>query len=370
MYLGTRVAVVVPAYNEAPHIRDVLESLPPLVDRAYVVDDASTDGTWGEIRAALAQAPSSRTVVQEAEGVTDGGPTGGTSSDRRSDGAPGERAATRPPGEFPVQVPEEDAGPAIVAVRHPENRGRGAAVKKGYRLALADEMDVVAVLDGDGQMDPSKLEHIVHPVAADIADYAKGNRLDGPEYWREMSGWRLLGNVLLTGLTRVSSGYWGLRDPQNGYTAVSRATLEELDLDGVYDDYGFLNDVLAELNMVGARVADVSLPAVYGEEDSGIRYRQFVPAVSALLLVNFLRRLYVDGTRRGHVWLPATYVLAAVGWVGSLLATVGTAVASLGGTPSPLALAVAGMLATGLAVGLDRLQNAGLERHRWGVETG
>lgn len=350
MYLGSRVAVVIPAYNEAPHVRDVIESLPPLVDRAYVVDDASTDGTWSEIRTAVAQAPSSRTAAPVS-----GSATAGDSA---------EVVADRTPQEFPVQVPPDGDGPAIVAVRHLENRGRGAAIKKGYRLALADEMDVVAVMDGDGQMAPEELEHIIHPVAADLADYSKGNRLDGPEYWTEMSRWRLLGNVLLTGLTRISTGYWGLRDPQNGYTAISRSALEELSIDDIYDDYGFLNDVLAKLNGIGARVADVSLPAVYGDEESGIRYGQFVPAVSMLLLVNFLRRLYVDGTRRSRVTLPAAYGLATAGWLGALLTAVGGVATVVSGAPSPATLVATSLLATGGAVGLDRLQNPGLERYR------
>jgi hypothetical protein len=220
-------------------------------------------------------------------------------------------------------------------------------------------------------MDPDQLKRVLHPVASGQADYAKGNRLDGPEYWREMSGWRLFGNVLLTGLTRVSSGYWGLRDPQNGYTAISRATLESLALSELYDDYGFLNDLLGELSTEDARVFDVALPAVYGDEDSGIRYSQFVPAVSMLLLVNFLRRLYVDGARRHRVGLPAAYGVAVVSWLGAVVAaltaalpggtTVPVVLASVVGAAGPLPLAATGGFATAVAVALDRRVNAVLD---------
>jgi len=420
MYRGERVAVVVPAYNEERHVRGVLETLPALVDRAYVVDDASTDDTWAEIRAAVRAAPAGRAVEASAAGdaasagvsppnpdaggtgATDAGGPGATdtggpgATDAGGPGAtdaggPGATDAGGPgatdggragdrtdgttgplPGELPVRVPDDGADPVVVAVRHAENRGRGAAVKKGYRLALADGMDVVAVMDGDGQMAPDQLERIVHPVATGRADYAKGNRLDGPEYWRGMSGWRLFGNVLLTGLTRVSSGYWGLRDPQNGYTAISRETLAALPLEELYDDYGFLNDVLGALSVAGARVTDVPLPAVYGDEESGIRYGQFVPAVSTLLLANFLRRLYVDGTRRRRVWLPAAYGLAGAGWLGALAASVALALpaageaaplalVATGGVATVLWLATTGGVATALAVALDRRRNAVLD---------
>jgi glycosyltransferase involved in cell wall biosynthesis len=385
MYLGEHIAVVVPAHDEAPHIRSVVETLPAVVDRAYVVDDASTDGTWGEIRAAVRAAPAGRTlaptttgrredVTAASGGGADPADSGGRAHATGSGVADGGAQATlgqRLPEELPVKVPGEKPDPVIVAVRHGENRGRGAAIKTGYRLAMNDGMDVVAVMDGDGQMDPDQLKRVLHPVASGQADYAKGNRLDGPEYWREMSGWRLFGNVLLTGLTRVSSGYWGLRDPQNGYTAISRATLESLALSELYDDYGFLNDLLGELSTEDARVFDVALPAVYGDEDSGIRYSQFVPAVSMLLLVNFLRRLYVDGARRHRVGLPAAYGVAVVSWLGAVVAaltaalpggtTVPVVLASVVGAAGPLPLAATGGFATAVAVALDRRVNAVLD---------
>lgn len=312
MYRGASVAVVVPAYNEGPFIGEVLDGMPAIVDSVYAVDDCSTDDTWHEIESRTARVP-------VADAVADGGSTG---------------------------------RPRIVPVRHRTNRGRGAAVMSGYRRAYSDGMDVIAVMDGDGQMDPDRLERLLDPVVDGRADYAKGNRLASTTHLRGMSAWRLFGNVLLTLLTSLASGYWGIRDSQNGYTAISREALGWLDLDAMYDGYGFLNDMLMMLNQHGARVVDVPMPAVYGDEQSGIRYATFVPSLSLLLLRGFVRRLW---RRRSVEPLDPLVVSYAIGIVGIGLSGLAVvyrfsawlrSATSRLGPPSALALA--------LGIALDR----------------
>jgi glycosyltransferase involved in cell wall biosynthesis len=291
MYRGHRVGVVVPVYNEADFVGDVIDSLPEYVDRAYVVDDCSTDGTWAVIQR--------RATTERA--VPTGAPDGGTVS-----------------------------GPVVHPIRHETNQGRGGAVKTGYRAALADGMDVVAAMDGDGQMDPEELDRLLDPVVTGRVDYAKGDRIGRRPDRAEMSAWRVFGNTALTGLTRVASGYWGMNDAQNGYTAISAETLDALDLDAVYDDYGFLNDVLVWLNVHDARIADVSMRARYGDEESGIQYRTFVPKLSVLLVRGFVRRVRASSGGRLDSPLAPLYALAAlVAVTGSLAAGValGTAIA-------------------------------------------
>jgi glycosyltransferase involved in cell wall biosynthesis len=262
MYRGQTVAVVVPAYNEAGFVGGVVDTLPSFVDRAYVVDDCSTDSTFEEMQRHAAAANTARRLLVEGDSAGIDGPRG-------------------PDDEF------------VTAIRNAENRGVGYSITTGYRRALADGADVVAVLNGDGQMDPDVLPRILDPIVDGRADYAKGNRLrDSPERLG-MSAWRLFGNWTLTFLTRVSSGYWRVSDSQNGYTAISRHALETIDLDGLYERYGFLNDLLTELNVHDLRVADVPHPARYGGERSGISYPNFIRTVSLLLLWNFLYRLKV-----------------------------------------------------------------------------
>jgi glycosyltransferase involved in cell wall biosynthesis len=262
MYENTLVGVVVPAYNEERHIGAVIESVPEFVDRLYVVDDCSTDDTWTEIQAHAASADEQ--VVTEdgiSRALTDGG--SGT-----------------------VDFPQGDpaTGPTLMPVRHAKNRGRGGAVKTGYQLAVIEGLDVVAVMDGDGQMDGAILDRMIDPIVNGEADYTKGNRLVDSETWAAMSNWRLFGNAVLTVMTKIASGYYGMRDPQNGYTAVSTETLKDIDVGGLFEGYGFLNDMLVRLSRHDKRVVDVPMEAIYEDEESGIQYRTFVPYLSWLLL--------------------------------------------------------------------------------------
>ena len=285
MYGGKTVGVVVPAYNEAALVGGVIDTMPAFVDRVYVVDDASTDDTWAEI-------------TRHA----------GAANDRR--------------------VPETtlaDGGEArfVVPIRHEANRGPGGARKTGYARAFADGLEVVATMDADGQMDPAYLGRIVGPVIAGRASYAKGTRLRNRESWREMPPFRLFGNLLLTFLTKVASGYWEMTDPQNGYTAISREALAEIGIETLYDDYGYLNDVLTSLNVRSKRIADVPHPARYGTEHSGIRYATFIPSLSGVLLRNFGRRLQKRYLLLDFHPLAFLYGLSLVGFLLSTLSAAG-----------------------------------------------
>jgi glycosyltransferase involved in cell wall biosynthesis len=277
MYRGSSVGVVIPVYNEAEFVGDVLETIPGFVDKVFVVDDRSTDETWSVITEYVAGTPPEtdqalETATDGTAALTDGSGQGFASPDL--------------------------VGDHIVPVRHQTNSGRGAAVKTGYRLALINDLDVVAVMDGDGQMDPDILDRIIDPVVEGTADYAKGNRLVSLEHCRQMSNWRLFGNTLLSVLTMVASGHWTIRDPQNGYTAISGEALDRLSLDDLYDDYGFLNDVLIKMNAHDFTVVDVPMDALYGDEESGIRYGSFVPKLSMLLLRGLLWRLWTKYVER------------------------------------------------------------------------
>jgi glycosyltransferase involved in cell wall biosynthesis len=249
----------------------------------------------------------------------------------------------------------------VVAIRHPTNRGRGAAVKTGYKRALADDMDVVVVMDGDGQMDPDILPTIIGPVVDGKADYAVGDRLAGPSHWRGMPPWRLFGNTLLSGLTRIASGYWHIRDPQNGYTAISASTLADLDFDRLYDQYGFLNDLLVNLNVEGKRVATVPMYARYGDEESGIRYSSFVPGLSFLLLKDFIWRLreqYLDGGAHPVVVL---YVLGVLSILSGIV-RVGRGLVTRSRPSDVGSRLFGGILALGAAMFLDDRVNDSLQR--------
>jgi glycosyltransferase involved in cell wall biosynthesis len=231
---GKQVAVVVPARDEEELLPATLAGIPEFVDRVYVVDDGSKDGT-----AAVAE--------------TDG---------------------------------------RVSVIRHENSGGVGAAIVSGYKRALEDRVDVVAVMAADNQMDPADLDTLAGAVARGEVDYAKANRLFTGQAWELIPRTRYLGNAVLSMLTKIASGYWHVADSQSGYTAVGRRTLELLDLDRIYRRYGFPNDMLVHLNVVNARVRDFPSRPIYGVgERSGIKYRSVVPRISWLLLKGFLWRL-------------------------------------------------------------------------------
>jgi glycosyltransferase involved in cell wall biosynthesis len=233
---GKRVAVVVPAHNEEKLIGETVGSMPPFVDRIYIVDDRSTDGTVAAVRAL------------------------------------------------------ED--PRVELIAHERNLGVGGAIVTGYKKARDDRVDVTAVMAADAQMDPDDLETLAGAVARGDVDYAKANRLFTGQAWEVIPRYRYLGNAVLSLLTKIASGYWHVADSQSGYTAISLPYLDLLDLERIYERYGFPNDLLVHLNVWNARVRDYPSRPIYGVgERSGIRLRKVIPRISWLLLKGFFWRM-------------------------------------------------------------------------------
>jgi glycosyltransferase involved in cell wall biosynthesis len=248
MFRGRRIAVVVPAYNEAKKIARTVRSIPGFVDHVVVVDDGSGDGT-GRVAAR---------------------------SQRRG----------------------------LEVVTHPCNRGVGAAIATGYARAHAAGADVTAVMAGDSQMDPADLTPLVAAVVADRADYVKGNRFAWPGVARVMPISRLVGNVALTLLTRVATGYGALFDSQCGYTAANRRALSIVLSGPLFARYGYPNDLLARLGAEQARVLDLPVRPVYGPEwRSGIRILRVIAPLSFVLLRAMAARVW-RGIARGAALRP------------------------------------------------------------------
>lgn len=230
-----KIGVVIPAYNEEKLIRVTVEGIPPYVSRIFVINDASTDST--------------------------------------------------------AQVLESIKDPRLHVITHEVNQGVGAAILHGYKRALKENMDLTVVMGGDNQMNPDQLPKLLMPIIQGKADYTKGNRLMSKEFRGGMSKWRLLGNSVLTMINKISSGYWHIMDPQNGYTAISRKALSGIDIDTLFTYYGYCNDMLVKLNTFGFRTMDITMPARYGQEKSSIKYSKFMFRVSVMLFRKFLWRL-------------------------------------------------------------------------------
>ena len=236
MYRSHRITIVVPAYNEAPHIAEVITTMPGFVDHIIVVDDCSADGT---AETALA------------------------SNDSR-----------------------------LIVLHTPYNQGVGGAMILGYRRAIELDSALVVKMDGDGQMPPEHLPALLDPLIDQGYDYAKGNRFLASESLASMPRHRLLGNVALTFMTKLASGYWHVFDPQNGYTAIKADALRTINLGSIHKGFFFENDVLLHLNFFRKRVKDVAIPARYGEERSSLNPLKVGMTFPFLLLMRFFYRVY------------------------------------------------------------------------------
>jgi len=246
MYQQLRVAVVIPAFNEERAIAAAVAAVPGFVDHVIVVDDASLDDTAGRARAAA-----------------------------------------------------DERGGDVHVVRHDVNRGVGAAIVTGYRHALALGCDVAAVMAGDGQMDPRDLPGVLAPIADGVADYVKGNRFLHPEVWTAMPPARIVGNLVLSAATKLTSGYRHVFDSQCGYTAISRAALEAIDLDGLFPRYGYPNDLLSRLHVAAMRVLDVPVRPVYGPHwKSGINLGTALHPIPWVLLRSWSTRVASEARAR------------------------------------------------------------------------
>ncbi|MDQ3684135.1 MAG: glycosyltransferase family 2 protein [Acidobacteriota bacterium] len=236
MYKEHRIAIVIPAHNEERHIGPVVGTLPEFVDNIIVVDDCSRDDTSGAAAAA---------------------------GDAR-----------------------------LTVLKTPTNQGVGGATIMGYRKALEAGSDIAVKMDGDGQMSPDHLPLLLDALIEGDYAYAKGNRFLAGKSLAFMPKARLFGNVVLTFMNKLASGYWHIFDPQNGYTAIKTDVLRALDLDAIHRKFFFENDMLSQLNYQNARVKDVAIPAHYGEEESDLSPFKISLTFPMLLLRRFFRRLY------------------------------------------------------------------------------
>jgi glycosyltransferase involved in cell wall biosynthesis len=243
VYRDLKVAAVVPAYCEEEHIARVIETMPDSVDIIVVVDDCSPDATY-------------------------------------------ERA---------VAVHDQ----RLTVLRLEENQGVGGAIMAGHTAALQHGSDVNVIFAGDGQMDPAYLPDLLDPIVDDGYGFTKANRFYSSKSFKGMPLYRIIGNIILSFMNKLASGYWNLFDPQNGYTATKASVLRRLDFDRIAKRYEFENDFLMNLNILNVRARDVPIPALYGDETSTIKLRKVIPALLRLMTRGFFRRVmlkYVIGT--------------------------------------------------------------------------
>ena len=240
MYRNKKIALVIPAYREEKLIKPTLDHVPELIDKIIVVDDASPDN--------------------QAEVV--------------------------------ASVAAHD--PRIELIKHKDNCGPGQAIITGYLRASQEGYGLVVVVGGDFQMDLMEVRSFLDPLIDGEADYVKGNRfLYLKKTLSSMPKIRILGNMMITFLTKFASGYYKVSDVVDGYTAITKEAIDTIDWTKAWKKYGYPMDFLIRLNAYGLRIMEVARTPVYikGARQSQIKGLSYTVKVFPMLLRGYFWRL-------------------------------------------------------------------------------
>lgn len=258
-------AVVIPCYRSAGSVKSVIEAIPPEIGLIICVNDASDDDLDQVLQSVAAYEPRLRIVT------------------------------------------------------HERNGGVGAATVTGYRHAIAEGARVIVKIDSDGQMNPAFIPALAAPIRNGEADYTKGNRFFDIDMVRAMPGLRLVGNAGLSFLAKLSTGYWNLMDPTNGFTAIHADVAALLPLEKLHKRYFFESDILFRLRSVGARIIEQPMETRYGDETSHLSEWDALVRFPFLHARNFFKRVFYNYVLRSFnaasLSLIAGAALFVVGFV-------------------------------------------------------
>lgn len=234
-----KIAVIIPCFRVRAHILNVISAIGPEVRAIYVVDDQCPEQTGNHV--------------------------------------------------------EKNANdPRLTVLRNDKNVGVGGAVVRGYEAAIADGFDVLVKLDGDGQMNPALISELVKPILLGEADYAKGNRFFNLDGLGAMPPVRIIGNAMLSLLAKLSTGYWDIFDPTNGFTAIHTSVAHQLPFEKISRRYFFESDMLFRLNLLRAVVVDIPMDACYGDETSNLKITRVVGEFLVKHLRNLTKRIFYN----------------------------------------------------------------------------
>lgn len=234
-----KICVIIPCYRVKNQILKVIQTIPAIIDKVYVIDDCC-------------------------------------------------------PEESGLYLERNDFDSRVEIIFHSINKGVGGALKTGYQKAIEDGFDIAIKIDGDGQMDPNLIPKFITPLIHNKADYTKGNRFFRLKYLKTMPKVRLFGNSGLSFITKLSTGHWNVMDPTNGYTAIRIDVLDYVDLDSIDNRYFFETDLLYQLGLIRARVVDIPMVAVYEDEHSSLSIKKVLFEFSWKHFKLFFKRIGIN----------------------------------------------------------------------------
>ena len=240
MYKGLSCCILIPAYNEQKNILSVINSLPSFIDEIVVVNDCSNDDT--------------HKILEDISKINS----------------------------------------KVTIINKEINEGAGAAKKVGYLYGRTTKHNLFITMDGDGQMNPDEIKHLLDPIVDKEADFTKANRLLYSNAYKKIPKKRFFGNSILSLLTKIASGFWHVSDSQTGFTACNREVIDALPFEQLYSSYGYPNHLLVMLNINNFKVKDIKSEPIYGVgEKSNINIKRVIIPISWLLIKSFFLRLKI-----------------------------------------------------------------------------
>jgi dolichol-phosphate mannosyltransferase len=232
-----KIAVVIPCYNVSRHIRQVVADLPEHISFIIAVNDHSSDDTLSILK-----------CLQESH-------------------------------------------PRLVIVHHEENLGVGGAMISGFKKAIELDADIAVKMDGDGQMDNRYIDDLVKPIISGKADFSKGNRFRDFKALSSMPAIRRFGNLGLSFCIKAASGYWNIFDPTNGFIAINKEALSNINFHKLHNRYFFESSLLIEMYHANVVVCEIPMKARYGDETSHLSITRTLFEFPPKLFIAFIRRI-------------------------------------------------------------------------------
>ena len=235
------LSVVMPVYNEASTVADVIRKVleQPTVAELIVVDDASTDGTWGVLQKLSTE--NSRPATSDS---------------------------------------------LLKTFRHDTNQGKGAALRTGIARATAP---IVIIQDADFEYDPEEYPIMIGPILKDRADVVFGSRFIGSEAHRVLYFWHSIGNRFLTLLSNMFTNL-NLTDMETCYKAFRREIIQSIAIEE--NRFGFEPEITAKIARMNLRFYEVAI-SYHGRtyaEGKKINWKDGVSALRCILKYGLLRR--------------------------------------------------------------------------------
>lgn len=239
MYKHLKIAVVIPAYNEEKLIARTIHELPDFLDYVIAINDGSKDKTLEVLNK--------------------------------------------------LKTTEKK----LVVLDNDVNHGIGYSIVRGFQYALKEtDAMAIGITAADSQCDPNYMQPMLDEFIENGYDYIKSNRFFHLEALKAMPTYRKIGNIFISLLTKFSTGYYTISDTQNGFGFLSRRALSKVNYDFVADRYDYENTMLVALSIIGARIKDHPVPAIYGDETSTIKFWPTAMRALRAVWIGFWRRIF------------------------------------------------------------------------------